>query len=82
MFPYNSKAKLTRDDYLFLKDDVKIDNYSQSSNLSRATQRSMLEIYNRVLKRKKQFTSCSPCAWALVSELKKLTKDYETLSSN
>ncbi len=82
MFPYNKKAKLTRDDFLLLKDDLKIDNYTPSSRLSKANQRTMLEIHNRVLKTKKQPTSCAPCAWSLVSKLKELTKEYETLSSS
>tara|TARA_R110001583_G_scaffold121731_3_gene272905 strand:+ start:156 stop:551 length:396 start_codon:yes stop_codon:yes gene_type:complete len=81
MFPYNEKSKLSRDDYLFLKDSVDIESYTQSSKLSSATQRSLLDIYNRSLKKKKTFTNCSPCAWVLVSKLKELTKEYETLST-
>ncbi len=82
MFPYNSKAKLSQKDYLFLKDNVAIDSLSQSSRVSAATQRSLLQIYNNTLNKKKTFSSCSPCVWGLVTEIKNLIKDYETQSSN
>ena len=39
----------------------------------------MLEIHNRVLKTKRQPTSCAPCAWGLVSKLKELTKNSSTI---
>ena len=81
MFPYKENSILTRDDFLLLKADINIDNYTPSSRLSIASQKTMLEIYNRVLNKKKQFTNCSSCAWSLVTTLKQLCKDYEAQSS-
>tara|TARA_R100001369_G_scaffold4147_2_gene12344 strand:+ start:541 stop:909 length:369 start_codon:yes stop_codon:yes gene_type:complete len=74
LFPRGQKPEcLEEKEYKYLK---KVNLFKQTK-LSAAHQRGILKIYNRIFKKRKEFSTCGSCVINLVNELKLVLKAYE-----
>ena len=74
LFPRKQNPEcLVEKEYKYLK---KVNLFKQTT-LSAAHQRGILKIYNRIFKKRREFSSCSSCVMNLVNEMKLVLKAYE-----
>ena len=74
LFPRKQNPEcLVEKEYKYLK---KVNLFKQT-NLSAAHQRGILKIYNRIFKKRREFSTCSSCVITLVNEMKLVLKAYE-----
>tara|TARA_R100000935_G_C2833535_1_gene166636 strand:+ start:824 stop:1198 length:375 start_codon:yes stop_codon:yes gene_type:complete len=77
MFPKRSKPEcLEEKEYKYLK-EIRLDYFHAHTVIDAAMQRNLLPIYNRVFKKRFEFSSCGSCVSQIVNELQKVLTAYE-----
>lgn len=77
LFPRRTKPDcLTEKEYNYLK-EIKLDKLHSKSTVNAKTQRGMLPIYNRVFRKRQEFSNCPTCVAEVVHELQKVLIAYE-----
>ena len=73
LFSYGKPKCLTESEYNYLADFFA----GSTSKIDMKTQKSLLNIYNRVFQKRRQYTTCSPCLKQIVDELKTYFEAYQ-----
>ena len=77
MFPRRLKPEcLEEKEYNYLK-GIGIDKFHAHTVIDGPMQRSLLPIYNRVFKKRQEFSSCGTCVNGVITELRKVLTAYE-----
>lgn len=73
LFSYGKPKCLTESEYNYLADFFS----GSTSKIDMKTQKSLLNIYNRVFQKRRQYTTCSPCLKQIVDELQTYFEAYQ-----
>ena len=73
LFSYGKPKCLTESEYNYLADFFA----GSTSKIDMKTQKSLLNIYNRVFQKRRQYTTCSPCLKQIVDELQTYFEAYQ-----
>ena len=77
LFPRKHNPEcLIEKEYDYLK-EIQLETFGAHTRISAATQRKILPIYNRVFRKKQQFSSCRTCVIGIINEMKAVLKAYE-----
>ena len=77
LFPRRSKPEcLEEKEYNYLK-KIGLDRFHAHTVIDGPMQRSLLPIYNRVFKKRQEFSSCGSCVSGFINELQKVLTAYE-----
>ena len=77
LFPRRSKPEcLEEEEYNYLK-TIGLDRFHAHTVIDGAMQRNLLPIYNRVFKKRQEFSSCGSCVAGVINELQKVLTAYE-----
>ena len=67
---------LNEKEYEYLK-EIKLEKFAGHTKINAELQRKILPIYNRVFRKRQEFTSCASCIITIVKEMQAVLKAYK-----